>query len=797
MCETFIEKETFLETISTLKASGYMVNICGAYMDPSEIWAHGVSQELEHGRHHYRDAASIASFFATFAQGVKEANGAYAILRSNQDRCPDVYKEGNGGDDVVFRLDHALAWKLIDEEITPAEEIEVIPENWSYVEETDKDITLAQWSQKRNCGDGMLRCMKEDNTHSRNILMFQRRVIGRVLGSAYVDMGQLVSLSRESTLAIDRAIYSSRPKWRRAKRLDAQVRDVCGRVLATKHTNPYVAPVPGSKVVNVKLKLACALCERPGLPSRHTLRQFEQYASGHIRMMSKFDPVELLSAAPESVRKALKAVLLAPNSQLHVCIDEEVVFPTYAGEDLDQKLRNAGIDDIDDLIELLVKVLSCERIPLPDRLKRAQCWAAGDTSHLALQLTTCLNQHLGSASVKKKLSQLENFESALEGFEDLSSDDMGIAVTVKKMDELHTQANTRDWDDNLEQELTKSLCRYLVGLIFCNSDLLFSFVHVLSGTLETRKLLADRSYLPLSRFGPPNEARWKGIWLRITFASIDMQILNSLECTDELDRLVEAYHCRFDRLPATEGSQEEAVGGHANAFCFDGPVIWKLLQAGTRGTTELIFFRNVLVDPELSDFVPRFAGLRIREDGQWIGMANILYGLQEPAVVDLKLGTRPWGRTASAEKVATQMARARATTSTTLGVRVVAGKMLGADGKFVRIGIRNGQELTTEQAVSHVLSQFFCTEELRRSAFKTVGKIAKWYLEQTRFAFYAASLLFAYDTKKQDVCVVKMIDFANSEQIESKVEDDSGCDIGFASVLRILAHLAPHCSKHE
>merc|ERR1712137_429789 len=160
-------------------------------------------------------------------------------------------------------------------------------------------------------------------------------------------------------------------------------------------------------------------------------------------------------------------------------------------------------------------------------------------------------------------------------------------------------------------------------------------------------------------------------------------------------------------------------------------------------------------------------------------------------------GTRTWGRNASAEKVAAQMAKACAGTSTTLGVRVVAGKMLGADGKFVRIGTRYGQELTTEQAVSDVLSQFFCTEELRRSASERVGKIAKWYLEQTRYAFYASSLLFAYDTKKQDVCVVKMIDFANFEQIEAKVEDDSGCDIGFASVVRILAHLAPHCSKHE
>merc|ERR1719450_1326283 len=88
--------------------------------------------------------------------------------------------------------------------------------------------------------------------------------------------------------------------------------------------------------------------------------------------------------------------------------------------------------------------------------------------------------------------------------------------------------------------------------------------------------------------------------------------------------------------------------------------------------------------------------------------------------------------------------------------------------------------------ITHLFSQFFCTDTLLSSAIKGIDGIADWMKLQRKFAFYSSSLLFAYDTQSADEVVVRLIDFANMRFIQSKEEDVSGFQNGLTTLRSML-----------
>jgi len=178
-------------------------------------------------------------------------------------------------------------------------------------------------------------------------------------------------------------------------------------------------------------------------------------------------------------------------------------------------------------------------------------------------------------------------------------------------------------------------------------------------------------------------------------------------------------------------------------------------------------------------------------DSNYLGMSNLLTGLAEPAIIDLKMGTQTWSPSAPADKVASQSKKAAQSTTGKIGVRLVGGKLRPAPGaEWVRVGYKNGQELETEAALTQELERFLCTPSLRSQAAEQLQRLHDWSSTQTEFAFYASSLLLAYDTAElpnPKELRFGMIDFAH---VETPPEGgDQSYMTGLKSMQRMIANI--------
>jgi len=250
------------------------------------------------------------------------------------------------------------------------------------------------------------------------------------------------------------------------------------------------------------------------------------------------------------------------------------------------------------------------------------------------------------------------------------------------------------------------------------------------------------------------------------------------------------------KLMKLKTQTQKPIGGHADKILFDGDVVWKKVPHGPTGMAELAFLKHALKIPEISMYVPTLMGTCLESDGMWVGMKNALYGFGEPAVLDLKIGTRTHTPDASPEKARQSQKRASQTTSLQLGFRVVGGKFLGPDGTFLSVGYKQNNNINSEEAVRDLFSCFFCTETLLSAAIKGVHEVACWMQSQRSFAFYSSSLLFAYDTQSMVAPSVRLIDFANLKFIQRKDEDLTGFQFGLMTLHRILRQVIPR-SRHD
>lgn len=253
----------------------------------------------------------------------------------------------------------------------------------------------------------------------------------------------------------------------------------------------------------------------------------------------------------------------------------------------------------------------------------------------------------------------------------------------------------------------------------------------------------------------------------------------------------------IDGIPTTstiksnQSPQFEAVGGHDDSIAFEGSIVWKKVQGGGRGDSETEFIQKAAGIPGLCNFVPKYHGLRNMGNSRYLGMTNLLAGLAEPAIIDLKMGTQTWSPSASAEKIASQSKKAAKSTTGKIGVRLVGGKLrLAPGGEWVRVGYKNDQELASEVELTQELGRFLCSPGLRAQAVVELERLNDWFSSQTEFAFYASSLLLAYDTAElpnPKELRFGMIDFSH---VEPPPEGgDQSYMTGLQSMRRMFANL--------
>lgn len=673
------------------------------------------------------------------------------------------------------------------------EDADLNAESFEYIMEGNVNILCNYTGALQNWQGCALRCRKGDNSTYRVDHRFGKCVAEKMLGSQFVDTGDLVALTAESVKTIDEFIFQCRAVKRQAKRLDTKVRDPCGRILALRVRNLMATPVAGLKVATVELKPKCGLKERQGLPSRFQMLQYEKLASGSVARISAYNPVQLLSKQPVLVHEALTNLMCEPQNNLRVFVGGRLVFSEETLEKnagnvaisraaLDAALSQIGLPDSAGVLATLAAILGAPEMPMPDRLKRIQCWAAGDAEKLASRLYAVLQDHIGKDEAQDALTRVEHFEAALEGLADCPVDESGIVRTVELMDGLLTSVGTQQWNDELQLEVIRCLSRFLLGRTAHDVSVLINFVHVPSGQLN-----AVEEQLRGARF-QPLDVTWSGVWFRVTVIDLDAKSPKKIpEYASQLDRSAEVYLERHGKAAADAFA---VVGGHDDSIRPDGEIVWKMDQGGCRGRMELEFLRAAMDMPDTEGIVPRLLGFKEESGKRWIGMSNLLHGFANFSMADIKMGTRTWNTDASEEKCAKGRVKALQSTTGTLGVRVVGSRYMNKDGQACKVGNKVSKEVNGEAELVQFLSEFLCTEALRVSALEGVLKISAWWEAQHSYALYASSIFFAYDSVPKDICRVSLIDFGNAERIAKKVEDLSGFATGVQTLLEVLGSTA-------
>lgn len=102
-----------------------------------------------------------------------------------------------------------------------------------------------------------------------------------------------------------------------------------------------------------------------------------------------------------------------------------------------------------------------------------------------------------------------------------------------------------------------------------------------------------------------------------------------------------------------------------------GTMLHKRLQDEGRGDREVAALAALAQSPRWRDYVPRYGGLRTESAGteSWLVMENLAAGMAQPAVMDIKIGTRHFSSDASPKKIAKEKNKASTTTIGTHGLR--------------------------------------------------------------------------------------------------------------------------------
>ncbi|KAK7123039.1 hypothetical protein R3I94_019978 [Phoxinus phoxinus] len=189
----------------------------------------------------------------------------------------------------------------------------------------------------------------------------------------------------------------------------------------------------------------------------------------------------------------------------------------------------------------------------------------------------------------------------------------------------------------------------------------------------------------------------------------------------------------------------------------DGTVL-KQLQPPPRGPREMQFYSNVYADDhcdpclvDLQAHLPKYYGTWSSPDApadRYLKLDDVTRRFQKPCIMDVKIGQRSYDPFASQEKREQQIRKYPLMEDIgflVLGMRVYK---VGSDS-FDTYDQHYGRGLVKD-TIQEGLSKFFCNGDILRkdaitASILKVQKILQWFEGQSRFHFYASSLLFVYE----------------------------------------------------
>lgn len=201
---------------------------------------------------------------------------------------------------------------------------------------------------------------------------------------------------------------------------------------------------------------------------------------------------------------------------------------------------------------------------------------------------------------------------------------------------------------------------------------------------------------------------------------------------------------------------ENQVAGHKGISHEGGAIVvpepGKIAKPVGRGyfAGEDDFYEQLATYPALAQFCPAYSGTLKRDGRDYVVLEDLTHGMLRPLVVDIKVGTCTVAPDAPWQKRITHLAKDRATTTRSLGLRVVGAQISdrAAQPRTARLGKTWGKALRAEDMSAALRTCFsadgrLCTAALR-SFVPRLKDLVHVLRSEPRWQLVSSSLLFVF-----------------------------------------------------
>lgn len=192
--------------------------------------------------------------------------------------------------------------------------------------------------------------------------------------------------------------------------------------------------------------------------------------------------------------------------------------------------------------------------------------------------------------------------------------------------------------------------------------------------------------------------------------------------------------------------------------------IYKAIQSPPRGQRELDFYKRIFSTEEenlntdekkLKRLLPGYGGEIIINEVVYLKMHDTTFGLNEPLVIDLKIGRVTYDPEATNDKILRQ--RLKYPPCERTGFQLMGMRIYDNDrGKIVKYDKVFGRSRCEEDLI-HCFGLYYQINSPKpqkfaiKEALKKLIEIKKWFEKQKSFRFFASSILIVYEKNLEDL----------------------------------------------
>jgi 1D-myo-inositol-tetrakisphosphate 5-kinase/inositol-polyphosphate multikinase len=204
-------------------------------------------------------------------------------------------------------------------------------------------------------------------------------------------------------------------------------------------------------------------------------------------------------------------------------------------------------------------------------------------------------------------------------------------------------------------------------------------------------------------------------------------------------------------------NSELIIAGHGGIFREkNSKTILKKLQPPPKGSCEENYYKTISIDTSLKNLkllCPKFHSVTYNDQNEaFLKLEDLTKPFKNPCIIDIKIGRVTWDPNATKEKRIKEESKYPPLKNLgfqLLGCRV--GHPSGINLKTIKLDKTWGRSLN-EENISDGLKLFLSSagssqrlELIKGQILTKLYAIQNWFLSQTRFRFYASSILILYD----------------------------------------------------